>query len=132
MSIIHSEILELIVDRRATMKGLISTAVTKAIDDCIAEGILADFFREHRQEVIDMSITEYLSEELAEVYKEDGFEEGRIVGHKEGRKEGIEERDAEKIAEMLKDGKTPEAISDFCKYPLEQVKAVQKEMLVGQ
>ncbi len=34
--------------------------------------------------MIDMSITEYLSEELAEVYKEDGFEEGRIVGHKEG------------------------------------------------
>ena len=47
---------------------------------------------------------------------------------------GIEKgRDAERrdsIAEMLRDGKTPEAIADFCKYPIELIKEVQKSMLM--
>ena len=38
-----------------------------------------------------------------------------------GIEKGIEKRDSQKIQEMLKDGKTPEAIAEFCKYLLEQV-----------
>ena len=47
-----------------------------------------------------------------------------------GIEKGIEKRDCQKIMEMLKDGKTPEAIVEFCKYPMEQVLKVQEEMLV--
>ena len=47
-----------------------------------------------------------------------------------GMAQGIEKRDTQKIMEMLKDGKTPEAIVEFCKYPMEQVLKVQGEMLV--
>ena len=47
---------------------------------------------------------------------------------------GIEKgRDAERrdsIAEMLRDGKTPQAIADFCKYPIELIKEVQRSMLL--
>lgn len=35
----------------------------------------------------------------------------------------------EHIAEMLKDGKTPEEISAFCKYPMELIEEVQKNMI---
>ncbi len=49
---------------------------------------------------------------------------------KEAESKGIEKRDYQKIMEMLKDGKTPEAIVEFCKYPMEQVLKVQEEMLV--
>ena len=48
-----------------------------------------------------------------------------------GREEGREEAHREKIAEMLRDGRTPQAIADFCKYPLQLVQEVQQSMLVN-
>ena len=48
---------------------------------------------------------------------------------KEGREQGREQRDREKIEEMLRKGKTPEAIADFCDYPLTLVKEVENNML---
>ena len=45
----------------------IRTAVIKAIDECIEEGILVDFFEEHREEVVEVSIYD---EVKAEVRKE--------------------------------------------------------------
>ena len=42
---------------------------------------------------------------------------------------GREMHKREQIAEMLKDGKTPEEISAFCKYPMELIKEVQKNMI---
>ena len=46
----------------------------------------------------------------------------------QGRAEGRDKRDREKIEEMLRKGKTPEAIADFCGYPIELVKSVQESM----
>ena len=124
----ESEPLSFVVDKTSIMKELISKAVKQAIDECFAEDIMTDFFKEHRQEVIDMSITEYLSEELAEVYKEDGFEEGRSVGHKEGREEGREEgRDTHLIMQVTKKlskGCVPEEIANSLEEPLETVKEI--------
>ena len=42
---------------------------------------------------------------------------------------GKAQRDREKIEEMLRKGKTPEAIADFCDYPLTLVKEVENNML---
>ena len=44
--------------------------------------------------------------------------------------QGREQRDREKIEEMLRDGHTPEEIVNFCKYPMDLVLDVQKNMLV--
>ena len=41
---------------------------------------------------------------------------------------GKAQRDREKIEEMLRKGKTPEAIADFCDYPLTLVKEVENNM----
>ena len=49
-----------------------------------------------------------------------------------GREEGRSIRDKEKIEEMLKRGKEPQEISDFCNYPLELILEVQKNLLVLQ
>ncbi len=62
---------------------------------------------------------------------EDGLATGREEGRKEGREEGREEADHETISRMLRSGKTAEEIADFCGYPIEQVKNVEKEMLVS-
>ena len=70
--------------------------------------------------------------ENQEIGREEGRKEGRAEGREEGREEGRNERDKEKIEEMLRDGKTPEEIADFCKYPLSLVKSVQESLLVAQ
>ena len=56
----------------------IRTAVTEAVDECITNGILSDFFSEHREEVIDVSVYDYDEEGRMRVEREEGREEERI------------------------------------------------------
>ena len=63
----------------------IRTAVTEAVDECIAENVLSEFFRNHREEVITVSIYEYDEEGHLEIVKE----EGRQLGLAEGLNKGI-------------------------------------------
>jgi predicted transposase/invertase (TIGR01784 family) len=53
-------------------------------------------------------------EELKEEGREEGFEKGRNI------------RDQEKIEEMLRRGKKPKEIADFCGYPMELIRKVEK------
>ncbi len=56
-------------------------------------------------------------------------EEAQIAAEKaltEGRKEGRDIRDREKIEEMLRRGKAPKEIADFCGYPMELILKVEK------
>ena len=55
-------------------------AVDKAVEDCIKEGILAEFLREQRAEVIAISIFEYDQEKHMRLEKEESYEEGRTEG----------------------------------------------------
>ena len=47
-----------------------------------------------------------------------------------GYNQGREQEQRERIEEMLRDGHTPEEIVNFCKYPMDLVLDVQKNMLV--
>ena len=47
-----------------------------------------------------------------------------------GRQQGIEEERQERISTMLRNGKTPQEIADFCGYPIELVNNIQESMLV--
>jgi predicted transposase/invertase (TIGR01784 family) len=58
--------------------------------------------------------------------------ENREMGIEEGIEQGKSQRDKEKIEVMLKKGRSPEEIADFCDYPLELVQAVQESLLVTQ
>ncbi|MDO5381190.1 MAG: hypothetical protein Q4F06_00505 [Eubacteriales bacterium] len=46
-------------EKKCSENKNIRTAVTEAVDECIASGILSDFFFEHREEVIDVSVYDY-------------------------------------------------------------------------
>ena len=65
-----------------TMK--LEDAVERAINECIKEGILADFLSRNRAEAMKMSIYEYDEErhmrQMREEGFEDGFDEGKIAG----------------------------------------------------
>ena len=72
--------------------------------------------REMRQ---DMCITEYNEAETMQMFKEEGRQEGR----QEGRKD--------MILSMLRKGKTPQDIADFCDADLSEIESIQEEMLVA-
>ena len=48
----------------------------------------------------------------------------------ENQEMGVEKEQKERIEKMLRRGKTPEEIADFCEYPIELIKEVQNSMLV--
>ncbi len=101
-------------------------AVECAVDECIREGILAEFLTRNRNEVISMSIFEYdkeleekkLRRAEYEAGREAGFSEGEKHGHEagfsEGEKHGIERNSIETARRMLK----------FQEFSLEKIAAI--------
>jgi flagellar biosynthesis/type III secretory pathway protein FliH len=64
--------------------GSIEAAVEKAVDECIMEGILADFLIGHKAEVMDVCLTEYDEAATQKAFKEEGYEEGYDDGYDSG------------------------------------------------
>jgi hypothetical protein len=50
----------------------IEKAIDRAVEECINEGVLADFLIAHRAEVKDVCLTEYNEEEVQNAFMEDG------------------------------------------------------------
>ena len=61
----------------------LDAAVERAVDECIQEGILEDFLRANRAEVLKVSIFEYDKEEEEKKLRKAEFEFGREEGRKE-------------------------------------------------
>ena len=77
----------------------IKTAVIKAIDECIEEGILVDFFEEHREEVVEVSIYDYDEEKTRKTL----FEEAKEMCRDEVKAEVRKELEGEVKAEVRKE-----------------------------
>ena len=77
---------------------MLEEAVERAVEECIKEGILAEFLMRNRAEVIKVSIYEYdrefeekkLRKAEYEAGRQDGIEIGRRDGIEIGRRDGIE------------------------------------------
>ncbi|MEE1497413.1 MAG: hypothetical protein UF433_08640, partial [Clostridium sp.] len=82
-----------------------NTAVNRAVEECISEGILADFLLKSRAEVVAMSIFEYDEERERELIKkaefESGKEEGIKAGIELGKAQGIELGKIQGIAALI-------------------------------
>jgi hypothetical protein len=50
----------------------VEEAIDRAVEECINEGVLADFLIGHRAEVKDVCLTEYNEEEVQNAFMEDG------------------------------------------------------------
>lgn len=68
----------------------VKEAVVQAVDQCIREGILSDFLRKNKAEVVPMSIFEYDEEAVMDVIREEEFGFGMAKGLELGREEGRE------------------------------------------
>ena len=60
-------------------------ALEKAIDECISRGVLADFLRKNKAEVLMLCLFEYDQEKHMKDTYEDGFEDGEKTGEKRGK-----------------------------------------------
>ena len=85
-------------------------AVERAVDECIREGILAEFLTCNRNEVISMSIFEYDKELEEKKLRKAEYE----AGFSEGEKHGIELNSIETARRMLK----------FSEFSLEKIAAI--------
>ena len=65
-------------DNQQTMP--LEAAVNKAVDECIRDGILADFLRDSKSEVVGVSIFEFDREEHERIILAEEHEEGREEG----------------------------------------------------
>ena len=107
----------------------LDAAVERAVDECIQEGILDEFLRKHRSEVIGMSIFEYNKEEEErklrkaeyEAGYDSGYDSGKEAGYDLGRKEGIEENMRKIVCAMLASGETLEKIAQYTGYSVQEI-----------
>lgn len=105
-------------------------AVRRAVEECISEGILVEFFREHREEIVEMGIYEFDQELYDQVLRKEGeaagMEKGIEIGKTQGIEHGIEI--ALQIYKELNKGKTDlKAIAEFVGCSIEEVEKVKKQ-----
>jgi len=110
--------------------------ISSAINWCIEHHILEEFLRTKGPEVIKVMTLDMTFEHRMEVARrealEEGYSKGQDAGYSKGREDGYsngkaEERSAS-IRNMLESGKSPEQISEFCGYPIQEVLDVKANM----
>ena len=107
-------------------------AVDRAIEDCIKNHVLEDFFRNRKDEVKKMTHLDYTWEKREQMIRKEEFEEGMERGIAQGMEQGIEQGVeqgrvqilAEIICSKLKKGKTPEEIADALEEPVENIQKI--------
>ena len=107
-----------VLDEQIRLHGRTRKAVEETIRICQNEAVLSEYLERQKEEVMDIMLALFDDETLLRDY-------GNAI-RAEGRAEGQNDM----IASMLRKGKTPEQIADFCGVPLQQVKQVEQEMLV--
>ena len=106
--------------RKYAAEMKLEDAVNKAIEECIKEGVLADFLQKNRSEVKMWSILEYDQEVEEKKLRKAEYE----AGLETGRSEGIELI----LQSIQKSGYSPERIAEMTGRPVEEVKRILKVM----
>ena len=77
------------------------SAIEKVIDSCIADGILADFLKVQKAEVIEMCITEYNEKTARDMFEREAEEKG-------------EKKGVEGVAKKMKENNCPVSLIQKC------------------
>ena len=75
--------------------GDLKQAIDKAVQTCMAEGLITDFLQKHSREVTGMLFQEITVEEFAEIRAREAYADGEKAGREEGI--GIGREEGEKI-----------------------------------
>ena len=114
-------------------------AVSLAVGDCIEEGILAEFFKENREEIVEMWEYEFDQEVYDRVLREDGeaigYRKGETDGYAKGETDGYAkgETDGMKkgglIYQQIQSGNTDnKAIAEACGCSAEAVEEFRRQL----
>ena len=116
--------------RKYAVEMKLEDAVNKAIEECIREGVLADFLQKNRSEVKMVSILEYDQEveekKLRKAEYEAGLETGRSEGITIGKNQGIEIGELRILQSIQKSGYSPEKIAEMTGRTEEEIKRILK------
>ena len=93
-----------LVRRYKTELGSLDEAVNRAVDECIRNGVLADFLRRNRAEVVMMSIFEYNQEEEERKLRAAERQAGYASGVEHGIRQGIERGMAQGMEQGIERG----------------------------
>ena len=99
-----------LVRRYKTELGSLDEAVNRAVDECIRNGVLADFLKRNRAEVVMMSIFEYNQEEEERKLRTAERQAGYASGVEHGIRQGIEQGMAQGMERGMAQG-----IENLCK-----------------
>lgn len=125
-------------DKRSAGTAL-EASVSQAVEECISEGILAEFFRERREEIVEMGIYEFDQEFHDRVLREDGEAIGIEKGIEIGRSQGMEIGRSEgmtigiTIYQKIQAGEADDrTIAEACGCRVEDVEAVRRQLEDGE
>ena len=105
----------------------LNTAVEQAVNDCIQSGILAEFLRKHKSEVIAMSIFEYDKEEEEKKLRKAEYEAGYNIGYDTGYGRGYDIGKKEIVRQMFNAGESFEKIAQYTGYEVRELKEILDE-----
>ena len=91
--------------------------MVKIMEDCIADGILADFLRKYGTDAVGMMFRELTQEEAREMSRQDGYD----LGIEEGRTEGEACKALEMARAMKEDNKPVDEISKYTGLSIEEI-----------
>lgn len=95
-------------------------AITRALDDCIAEGILADFLSNQKAEVLELILSTF----DRELYEKELKEEAAVIAEKQGDRNRLKRQ----IKIKLEKGKSVEKIADEVEEDIDTVLSVIQEL----
>ena len=106
----------------------LDTAVEQAVNDCIQNGILAEFLRKNKSEVIAMSIFEYDKEEEEKKLRKAEYEAGYNIGYDTGYGSGYDIGKKEIVRQMFNAGEPFEKIAQYTGYEVCELKKMLEEV----
>ena len=114
--------------RKYTKEMELDAAVERAVDECIREGILEDFLRDNRAEVIAVSIFEYNKDEEEKKLRKAEYEAGYDSGYGKGFDAGKETELNALLQRMLRNEKYSDAdIAEVTGRSVEKIKEIREK-----
>jgi hypothetical protein len=96
-------------------------AVCKTVEECISQGVLEDFLRKHRKELVTMLVKEWDWDKALKIRGEESFEEGVEVGMERGMEAGMERATLKNALAMKEDGVDISTIARWTGLPVDTI-----------
>ena len=118
---------------------ILTEAIDAAIEDCIKNHILEDFFRKRKDEVRKVTHLDYTWEKREKLIRKEEYEDGKAAGRTEGMTEGIsigrsEGRRVKLISQIIKKiqrGKDILSIADAVEEPVEVIQPIYEAVVAA-